>query len=128
MAKACFKRARYSMPYNDPEPEDPMALNGVAFEATPDAALEAAYTFAEELARLGQPENSILYLFQSPQYQGPYSAFQALGIDTVTQVIKECCTAIASCRAALRDCHLAPGKDPGCETAAPWRCEGPQSH
>ena len=110
------------MPYYDPEPEDPMALNGVAIETTPATALEAAYAFAEELARLGQPENTILHLFRSPQYQGPHSAYQVLGIDTVAQVVKECCEAMSSCRAAMREYRGAAARDQACETVAPWRC------
>ncbi len=105
------------MPYYDPEAGDPMVLNGVAFDTTPATALEAAYVFAEELARLGQTEQSILYLFQSPDYQGPYSAFQVLGAARVTLVVRECCEALSSCRAALRAHRDAAGANPGCETA-----------
>lgn len=107
------------MPYNDPESDDPMVLNGVAFVTSPATALEAAYVFTEELARLGQSEQSILDLFQSPEYRGPHSAFLVLGADSVTQVVRECCEVMSSCRAALRAHRVAAGADPCCEMAAP---------
>ena len=107
------------MPYNDPESDDPMVLNGVAFVSSPATALEAAYVFAEELARLGQSEQSILDLFRSPEFRGPHSAWLLLGADRVTQVVRECCETMTSCRAALRAHRAAAGEDPCREMKVP---------
>ncbi len=107
------------MPYNDPESDDPMVLHGVAFVSSPAGALEAAYVFAEELARLGQSEQSILDLFRSTEFRGPHSAWLVLGADRVAQVVRECCETMTSCRAALRAHHAAAGEDPCPETKVP---------
>ncbi|GMW03178.1 MAG: hypothetical protein AMXMBFR84_43130 [Candidatus Hydrogenedentota bacterium] len=104
------------MPYNHPESGDPLVLNGVAFETSPETALEAAYVFAEELARLGHSEQAILCLFKSPEYQGPYSAFQVLGADTVSRAVRECCETMSACRAVIRARH---GAGPSVEKTTP---------
>lgn len=90
------------MPYDDPDPGDPMVLNGVAFETTPEVALEAAYTYAEEFARLGHEKEAILLVFRSPGYNGPNSTLGVLGLEKITEIINECCAAFESCRASLR--------------------------
>lgn len=88
------------MPYNDPDPDDPMSLNGVAFETTPALALDAAYTFAEEFARIGKGREEIVAMFQAPHFQGPYSAFQLLGLPAIQEIVHQCCTVMEECRTA----------------------------
>jgi hypothetical protein len=90
------------MPYADPESDDPMSLNGIAFETTPEVAIEAAYTYAEEFARAGHEPAHILLVFRSPQFQGPYSAFQVLGAERTAEIVEECSLAMAACRTAAR--------------------------
>lgn len=91
------------MPYDDPDISDPLSLNAVVFEATPETALEAAYTYAEEFSRGGQSREAILLLFQIPHYQGPYEAYKILGLEKIKEVVDECCGVIDACRIALRN-------------------------
>lgn len=90
------------MPFDEAEADDPMSLNGVAFEATPEVAIDAAYAYAEEFARADYTAAHILQVFQSPHYRGPYSAFQILGFQKISEIIGECNAAMAACRAASR--------------------------
>lgn len=90
------------MPYDDPAETDPLSLNGIAFEATPETATDAAYNYAEEFARIGQSKEAILLMFQMQHYQGPYEALKILGLETITEIVNECCGAMEACRAALR--------------------------
>lgn len=80
-----------------------MSLNGVAYETTPDIALDAAYAFAEEFARIGKSREEILAMFRAPYFRGPYSSYQILGLPTIQEVVRECCTTMDACRAALGD-------------------------
>lgn len=91
------------MPYHNPEADDPLVLNGLAFNATRASAVEAASTFAEELARLGHPEQAILNLFQSPAYQGPHSAWRMLGAEAIAEIVRDTCAVMAACRTAIRE-------------------------
>ena len=88
------------MPYDDPDPEDPMTLNGVTLEAPPEAAVEAAYAFAEELARSGLSARTIMLTFQTPEYRGPYGVYLALGRERTFDIVNECSAAFEACRAA----------------------------
>lgn len=115
------------MPYADPEPDDPMSLNGVAFETTPEVAIEAAYTYAEEFARAGHEPAHILLVFRSPQFQGPYSAFQVLGTERIAEIVEECSLAMAACRTAAR-AHQggAPIAESGDQPTRLQQINGPQ--
>ena len=79
------------MPYNDPDPTDPMTLNGVVIEtdaATADETTRAmAACFAEEFVRMGYEPERILFLFESPVYHGAHMAYQALGAEVITETI-----------------------------------------
>ena len=84
-----------------------MSLTGIAFETTYEVALEAAYTYAEEFARAGHGRAHVLQVFRAPNYRGPYSAFQVLGLEKITEIIDECDSAMAACRNASRTFHVA---------------------
>jgi hypothetical protein len=77
------------MPYDDPDPQDPMMLMGVGLPAGPEAQRDMAYAFTEEFARLGYDARQILALFMNPFYAGAHGAFRELGRDEVTAIIAE---------------------------------------
>jgi hypothetical protein len=77
------------MPYDDPDPRDPMMLVGVALPAGREAQVEMAAVFAEEFARLGHGEAQILRLFRRPFYAGAYGAWRALGEEEVGAIVRE---------------------------------------
>ncbi|MCC6153948.1 MAG: hypothetical protein IT367_09335 [Candidatus Hydrogenedentes bacterium] len=88
------------MPYEDPDPDDPMTLNGVTLEAPIEAAVEAAHAYAEELARAGLGRLGILLAFRTPEYRGPYGAYMALGHERIRDIVNESCAVFEACRAA----------------------------
>lgn len=73
------------------EPEDPMALVGVAMDRGPDSATltEMAWCFAEEYVRMGWSGERILRLFQNPFYRGPHQILEVKGEDFVRGIIQE---------------------------------------
>ena len=77
------------MPYDDPDPQDPMMLMGVGLPAGPEAQRDMAYAFSEEFARLGYDARQILALFVNPFYAGAHGAYRELGRDEVTAIIAE---------------------------------------
>ena len=78
------------MPYEDPEPTDPMMFVGVGLPGTIEDTREMAYTFAEEFARMGYPEEKIMHLFSTPFYKGAYGTYEALGEDEIRKIVGEC--------------------------------------
>jgi hypothetical protein len=81
------------MPYDDPDPLDPMELVAVALPADAGSPREMAYVFAEEFARLGHDGARILSLFKNPFYAGANGAYQALGDAAARAIIDECVAA-----------------------------------
>lgn len=78
------------MPYDDPDPTDPMTLHGVAVETSDDAAmLEMAECFIDEYARLGFDANRILHMFDTRGYAGPFMAAQSLGKDKIHELVHQ---------------------------------------
>ena len=78
------------MPYDDPDPTDPMTLHGVVVETESDDAMrDMAECFAEEYIRSGFDEGRILKLFQTQGYAGPFLAYQTLGEDAIRRIIDE---------------------------------------
>lgn len=80
------------MPYEDPDPTDPMTLHGVVLDATPppvEAMWEMAECFVEEYARLGFEPERILRMFQTRGYAGPRMAFEELGEAAIRTMIRE---------------------------------------
>lgn len=92
------------MPYDDPDPTDPMTLHGVAVETTDDAAmLEMAECFIEEYARLGFDANRILHMFTIRGYAGPFMAATVLGMERIRELVD----AVLARWGGRRDAHLA---------------------
>ncbi len=78
------------MPYEDPDPTDPMMLHGMAFETNDDQAIrEMAACFIDEYLRLGFTPDRVLKVFQTKGYVGPHSAYQILGERAVVSMIDE---------------------------------------
>ena len=78
------------MPYEDPDPTDPMTLHGMMFETEDDAAVrEMAACFIEEYLRLGFSADRILKMFRTPGYAGTRLACAALGEETIAALIDE---------------------------------------
>jgi hypothetical protein len=77
------------MPYDDPDPHDPMQLMGVGVPCDADTHREMASVFAEEFARLGYDRQKILGLFRNPFYAAAHRAFQALGEVEIERLVKE---------------------------------------
>ena len=78
------------MPYDDPDPTDPMTLHGVVVETDdPTAMREMATCFIDEYLRMGCTRDSVLGMFRIPQYVGPYMAYESLGKETITELINE---------------------------------------
>lgn len=76
------------MPYDDPDPTDPMTLHGVVVETTDDSAMiEMAECFIDEYARLGFDANRILHMFDTRGYAGPFMAAEALGKERIRQLV-----------------------------------------
>ena len=88
------------MPYDDPDPDDPMTLTGVSLEAPIDAAVEAAYAYADGLARSGLDRASIMLTFSAPEYRGPHGAYLALGHERILDIVNENCAVFEACRGA----------------------------
>ena len=78
------------MPYEDPDPTDPMTLHGMAFETeSVDATREMAACFIDEYQRLGFDRARLLQLFKTPGYVGPHLAYQTLGHEQIVSLIEE---------------------------------------
>lgn len=78
------------MPYDDPDPTDPMTLHGVALETDDDTAVvEMAECFIDEYARLGFDANRILHMFDTRGYAGPFMATTVLGKTRIRDLVDE---------------------------------------
>ena len=77
------------MPYEDPDPSDPMLLVGVSLPGDEASQREMAYGIAEEFARMGFDEHRILDLFRQPFYAGAHAAYRELGEARVAAMIRE---------------------------------------
>ncbi len=77
------------MPYDEPHPEDPHELVGMAVPGGRESMREMAYTFAEEFAALGFGEERLLELFRRPFYAGAHRAYRALGEPEIRRIVRE---------------------------------------
>ncbi len=81
------------MPYNDPDPTDPMTLHGMAIETdaatAEESTREMAVCFAEEFARMGFEQQRIRRLFENAQYHGPHTARQTLGAEAIDRIVEQ---------------------------------------
>src|SRR5262249_36968336 len=77
------------MPYDDPDPTDPMTLHGVELETDgPEAAREMAACFIEEYVRLGLGADAIFELFSDGRFAGPAMAMRQLGDEAIAGLIQ----------------------------------------
>ncbi|MFQ5502589.1 MAG: hypothetical protein ACE5EQ_09860 [Phycisphaerae bacterium] len=78
------------MPYEDPDPTDPLTLHGVSVETdNADAHREMAECFIEEFLRMGFDRERLLKLFQTSGYAGPFMAYQELGEAEILKMLDE---------------------------------------
>ncbi len=77
------------MPYGEPDPEDPLALQGIEVPGSESETREMARCFAEEFARMGWATLRILRLFQDARYAGPHRAFLLLGEKAIREIVAE---------------------------------------
>jgi len=78
------------MPYQDPDPTDPMTLHGVAVETdNENAVVDMAVCFIEEYVRLGFDAERIERIFWTKGYAGPAMALQALGAERIRELIAD---------------------------------------
>lgn len=76
------------MPYDDPDPTDPMTLHGNAVETdNPDVQRDMAESFALEYLRMGYGRDRVLSMFRMPSYIGPYMAYEELGEAAIVEII-----------------------------------------
>lgn len=78
------------MPYDDPDPTDPMTLHGVGVETDDENAMvEMAQCFIEEFARMGFSADRLLRMFTHPGYAGPHLAYRHLGEERIRGLIHD---------------------------------------
>ncbi len=78
------------MPYDDPDPTDPLTLHGVVVETDdPNTTREMAGCFIDEYLRMGCTRERVLSMFRIPQYVGPYMAYESLGKEAIAELIDE---------------------------------------
>lgn len=78
------------MPYDDPDPTDPMTLHGVGVETDdPEAMRNMAACFVEEYLRMGFDAERVMHLFQTKGYAGPHMAYEALSEPVIQALIDE---------------------------------------
>lgn len=71
------------------EPDDPLALVGVAVPTDADALDEMARCLVEEYLREGWEEGRLLALFRDPFYRTPHMIYRARGEEYVRQLIEQ---------------------------------------
>ncbi len=77
------------MPYEDPDPTDPMTLTGVELTVDdPNSVREMAECFIEEYVRLGHSAGAIAQMFESGHFAGPNLAVSQLGMDAIREMIQ----------------------------------------
>lgn len=99
------------MPYDNPDPSDPMTLVGVGLPGTDESIQDMAYVFAEEYARLGRSEEGILGLFQDPFYRSARLAYETLGQEAITKIVSECVAVWGQVRYAVREASSGQSND-----------------
>ncbi|MCB1693580.1 MAG: hypothetical protein KDI19_12505 [Pseudomonadales bacterium] len=78
------------MPYQDPDPTDPMTLHGVEVEAQGvEAMVDMAVCFIEEYARAGFDADRIMRMFHTRSYAGPALALRTLGERRIRELIAD---------------------------------------
>ena len=91
------------MPYDDPDPQDPMMLVGVELPGGRAAQVEMARCIAEEYARMGFDEEQILGLFRRPFYAGAHQALKDQGEEEIRRMVTEAVAVWGRLRSVVRD-------------------------
>lgn len=78
------------MPYDDPDPTDPMTLHGVELSVDEAGAVrEMAECFVEEFIRLGHGPAAIMELFLAGEFAGPSLAMKQMGREEIESLIRD---------------------------------------
>ena len=104
------------MPYDDPDPQDPMMLVGVALPADRATQIEMAYAFAEEFTRLGYGERQVMSLFREPFYAGANGLYKELGEGEVEAIVRETAATWGRMRVVVHDAAPCAGAPDAEET------------
>jgi len=97
------------MPYDEADETDPMLLVGVELPSGEGSTLETAQVFAEEFARMGCGEESLMGLFRNPFYAGAHQAYLALGEEKIRELVRENARVWGAVRFRDRDADLETG-------------------
>lgn len=77
------------MPYHEPDPTDPLSLNGVQTPGEESSPREMAEVFIDEFFRQGFGREQILNLFRNPFYRSPHALFRLLGEEQIVAILQE---------------------------------------
>jgi hypothetical protein len=78
-----------TVPYDDPDPDDPSMLVGVVLPGDAGGVAEMAASFADEFAQLGLSRDEILALFRQPFYAAAHGALETLGEGEIGRIVDE---------------------------------------
>ncbi len=113
------------MPYDDPEPDDPNMLVGIALPSDEATEREMATAFADEFARMGFSIGKILELFRSPFYAGAHRAYRLLGDPAIERLVEESVRVWGRIRQAVQDASEdSPRQDEAAPVNTVWKSRG----
>ena len=92
------------MPYDAPDPADPLQLVGIGVACDTDAQREMAGVFAEEFARLGYDRDRLMHLFRNPFYAAAHRALRILGEAEIERLVDETVKVWGRVRLVDHDC------------------------
>jgi hypothetical protein len=91
------------VPYDEPEPDDPHVLVGVALPASVSSTRERAAAFADEFAQMGFGRDRLLRIFASPFYAGARTALELLGAEEIERIVDESLRVLGTRRLSVQD-------------------------
>ena len=113
------------MPYDDPEPDDPNMLVGMALPCDEATEREMAAAFADEFARMGFSAGKILDLFRSPFYAGAHRAYMLLGDSAIERLVEESARVWGRIQQAVQDAPEEPSRrEDASAVNAAWKGRG----
>ena len=113
------------MPYDDPEPDDPNMLVGIALPCDEATEQEMAAAFADEFARMGFSAGKILDLFRSPFYAGAHRAYRLLGNSAIERLVDESVRVWGRIRQVVQDASEEPSRqDEASPVNTVWKSRG----
>lgn len=78
------------MPYDDPDPADPLTLHGIELPTDDaEAVRDMAACYIEEYFRLGLSAQAVASMFERGEFAGPSMALQQLGPEMISEMIAE---------------------------------------